>query len=79
MNIYACRPYEEYDPTIADYKRSIIERIQKARKSGVSAGKIAKASEGQMSIHTVYDMLNAEIFGKESWQVMDETLKKLGF
>lgn len=78
-NIYANRPYMEYDPTIARLKKDVVARIQKARASGVSAGKIAAASDGMFSIGNVYDMLNAEVFDKGIWEKMDEVLKKVGY
>lgn len=68
-----------YDPSIAELKRDVVRRLQKARSEGVSAGKIAEIGGEGISIYVIYDMLNAEIFPEQTWRDMDAALKYLGY
>lgn len=78
-SLYSTRFQTEYDPSIRQFKKDVVARMRKAREDGVSASKMADAAGDIVSIGVVYDLLNAEMFGKEVWSAMDEGLKKLGY
>lgn len=77
--MYSERIHGEYDSSIRELKRSVVERIKKARANGVAASAIADAGGDGISIHVVYDMLNAELFPKDVWVAMDKALKSIGY
>lgn len=63
----------------AAFKRSVMQRLTDARKSGLSAGKLANASGYGVGIHMIYDMLEAKQFPIEDWIQVDLGLKTLGY
>lgn len=65
--------------TETDLKKDVIERLTRARKEGVSSGVIAKESSKGMSIHVIYDMLEAKAYPAEIWSMVDKGLRKLGY
>lgn len=71
--------WKSYYTTETDLKRDVIERLIKARKDGVSSGVIAKESSKGMSIHVIYDMLEAKTYPVEIWSKVDSGLRKLGY
>ena len=77
--LYSERFHGEYDPTIRELKKSVVKRINEARRDKISADEIATAAGEPITIFVVYDMLNAELFPKEIWEAMDEGLERLGY
>lgn len=71
--------WKSYYATETDLKRDVLERLIKARKDGVSSGVIAKESSKGMSIHVIYDMLEAKAYPTETWSMVDKGLRKLGY
>jgi hypothetical protein len=62
-----------------ELKRGVLERLRKARSEGLSTGKLANSCDGEISIHTIYDMLEAKSFPENVWRCVDEGLKKFGY
>ena len=71
--------WREYKNEETEIKMEVMERIRKARADGVPAGIIAKESSEGMSIHVIYDMLEAKILPLDKWKQVDEGLKRLGY
>lgn len=59
-------------------KRSIYKRLEQAKKDRVPVGQIAAQNE-IISIHTIYDMLEAKSLSAYVWEAMDDALKKIGY
>ena len=73
------RTWSNWRPAPREYKKNILARLNAARADGVSIGRIANACDNEISIHTVYDMLEAKVFPLEMWEQMDDTLKAIGY
>ena len=71
--------WREYYTEESELKKDIVDRIKKARADGVPTGKIVKECSETMSIHIIYDMLEAKMFPIEVWEKVDKGLKKLGY
>lgn len=63
----------------AEYKREVLRRLVKARREGMPTGRIANESGYNISIHTIYDMLEAKSFPTWIWEKVDEGLQRLGY
>lgn len=63
----------------AKYKQDIVARIRKARAEGVSSGRIARESDGSIGLHQIFDALDSKQLGPETWQGIDDALKRLGY
>ena len=59
-------------------KRSIYKRLAQAKKDRVPVGQIAAQNE-IISIHTIYDMLEAKSLSAYVWEAMDDALTKIGY
>lgn len=77
--LFSERLHGEYDPSIRELKRSVVDRIKKARENGVATHEIVDAGDDRISIHVVYDIMNAELFPRDIWEAMDEALKSIGY
>lgn len=71
--------FGNYRKADRELKREVLNRLIAARMKGVSTGKIAKESGDSISIHTIYDMMEAKCLSKEIWEMVSEGLKKLGY
>lgn len=71
--------WRNYYTSEIELKRDVRERLERARKDGVSSGVIAKESSKGMSIHVIYDMLEAKAYPAEMWSKVDKGLRKLGY
>ena len=78
--IYRFDREEDTNPTPEQItlKKSVRERIIKARMDGVPSGRIANAMKSK-SIHVLYDLLEAKRYPMEAWEDADEALKMLGY
>ena len=65
--------------TDKELKKSVHSRLLNAKKDGVTAGEIENVGDDFITIHAVYDMMEAKKFPTEMWQKMDEALKILGY
>lgn len=71
--------WELFDPADAGYKKDIIERLMRARKEGVSTGKIIRASRNVLTYRIIYDALGAKLMPKSVWDSINSALRKLGY
>lgn len=62
-----------------ELKRSVRERLIKARRSGLTVGDVERVSERQVMAHDVFDMLDAKFVKKQVWEQMDQILKDFGY
>lgn len=65
--------------TDSELKKNVRERIIKIRTDGISTGKIVNASNGNLTIHDIYDMIGASVVPIEKWHAADNVLKKMGY
>ena len=77
MRTWSERQYIEM--TEAELKRSVRERIIKARTDGIPTGRIIKYSNGGISFDIIYGMIGAVQTPIELWQEMDRVLRKMGY
>ena len=71
--------WSEAETANPELKIGIFKRLIRAREDGVTAGEIERRSGGKVTIHSVYDMLDAKKIPVETWEAMDETLRHLGY
>ena len=79
MSFYSDKLRGKYDPSIRELKRSVISRVQEARRDGVTVSEIADACDDGINLTVIYDMLDAQLFSKEAWKNVDEALKSIGY
>lgn len=65
--------------TDAELKKSVRERIIKARTDGIPTGRIIKFANGGISFEVIYGMIGAVPIPIELWQKMDRVLRKMGY
>ena len=65
--------------TDAELKKGVIAKIQKARKDGMTIGRLEAACPPGITLHVIYDMLNAGLLPIEIWQEMDDVMSGLGY
>lgn len=61
------------------FKREVIRRLQRARTMGASVGLLADTCGDNVSIHTIYDVLEAKRFPLEIWEEVSKGLERLGY
>lgn len=65
--------------TDAELKRSVRERIIKARTDGIPTGKIVREGGDGISFDIVYGMIGAVPIPIEYWERMDRVLTDMGY
>lgn len=62
-----------------ELKRSVRERIIKARTDGIPTGRIVKFGGDGVTFDVIYGMIGAVPIPIELWEKMDRVLKKMGY
>ena len=65
--------------TESELKKSVRERIIKARTDGVPTGRIIKFADDGISYQVIYGMIGAVPIPIELWKKMDQVLRKMGY
>ena len=60
-------------------KKDVFNRIVKLRSEGYSAGKLAKAIGGNVTIDVIYNMLGSVPVEMYLWRQMDNGLRRMGY
>jgi hypothetical protein len=61
----------------AEFKKSVIAKIRRARSEGITFGEMEEACPDGITVHTICNLLNAQVYPIEVWEAVDKVMDDL--
>ena len=61
----------------AEFKKSVIAKIKRARSEGITFGEMEEACPEGITVQTICNLLNAKVYPAEVWEAVDKVMDDL--